>query len=127
LPNDITAPSWRARARATWNFYARCRMRFSPLAPTPLPAAVRFTGTVRTAELNCRGHIQQGEAIEIEGGGMVRWLGGFDLLVLRKLAGAAAPTRKLVDKLELPPALATRVIRWCVERGILSAATELLA
>jgi hypothetical protein len=97
----------------------------SPLAPTPLPAAVRFTGTVRTAELNCGGHIQQGEAIEIEGGGMVRWLGDFDLLVLRKLAGAAAPTRRLVDELELPPARATRLIRWCVDRGILSAAPEL--
>lgn len=98
-----------------------------PLAPTPLPAALRFTGTVRTAELNCGGHVLRGEAIQIEGGGMVRWLGDFDLLVFRKLAGAAAPTRRLVDELELPPAHATRLIRWCVERGILSAAPELLA
>ena len=99
----------------------------APPAATALPAAVRFTGTVRTAELNYGGQILQGEAIEIEGGGLVRWLGGFDLLVLRTLAAAAAPTRRLGRELELPPARAARVIRWCVDRGILSAAPEPIA
>jgi flavin-dependent dehydrogenase len=96
-------------------------------APAALPAAVRFTGTVRPAELNCDGHILQGEAIEMESGGLVRWLGGFDLLALRTLAPTVTPTRRVEGELGLPPARAARVIRWCVDRGILSAAPEPIA
>ena len=96
----------------------------TPPAPAPLPAAVRFTGTVRTADLNCGGKIVQGDAIEMEGGELVRWLGNFDLLVLRTLAATRAPTHQLARELDPAPARAARVIRWCLDRGILSAAPE---
>jgi hypothetical protein len=96
----------------------------APPAPVPLPIEVRFTATVRSTELNYGGEILQGDAIEIDGGAMVRWLGDFDLLALRALAAAAVPTCRLARELELPPARADRVIRWCVDRGILSAPPE---
>jgi hypothetical protein len=102
----------------------------SQLPPFGFRGAVHF-GKIDGPVLASQNLVREGAGAQRAdadiGGGLVRWLGGFDLLVLRTLAAAAAPTGRLVCELELPPARAARVIRWCVDRGILSAAPEPIA
>jgi len=64
------------------------------------------------------------EAVVLDDGGLVRWLGAFDLLRLRDLATSPLRLRDLQSCLEregLSRAGSAALLDWCLRRGLLSA------
>jgi|GEM_PF-5340445 len=73
--------------------------------------------------LHINGWIQPREAIALPDGNAVRWLGSFDLLTLRDLCKVPLSTATLIEQLsfqQMSQAEAISLIRWCLERNILS-------
>ena len=95
------------------------------LAPTETGEAWwRFAAATRRTGLQRAGRIEMDEALVCADGGLVRWLGGFDLLRLRALASSPCRLSDLGDRLEREglgrdgsPAL----LAWCVRHGLLAA------
>ncbi len=97
------------------------------LPPVPetleLPAALHFTARPRLAALNIAGTLSPDTAYELPDGALVRWLGGFDLRRLARLANDPIPTTELTQKLQshgLSPADACTLLTWCVNQNLLS-------
>jgi hypothetical protein len=55
--------------------------------PLDLDRRLAFLGTVRSTEMNVGGRITTGDAVVLDDGGLVRGVGGFDLLLLRDALG----------------------------------------
>jgi hypothetical protein len=87
-----------------------------------LPRRVRFAGHTFLAELSVEGRVVPGAVLQLPDGGLVRWLGSFDILLLRELAAAPVAPDVLVERLAacgLSPAASRGLLRWCLERTIL--------
>ncbi len=91
--------------------------------PISIPETVRFTGRTRIAAVNRDSRIVQEEVLETADGGALRWVGGFDLLCLRDMAQIPVRTAHLVEQLQRLPmtaAHARMLVRWCLERQVLT-------
>jgi hypothetical protein len=77
--------------------------------------------------LQVGGRVVAGEAILLRDGGRVRWLGDFDLLLLRQLAGRAITLGTLLNLLAAQgyeDVQAFALIRWCLKREVLTPMTR---
>jgi flavin-dependent dehydrogenase len=99
-----------------------------PPLPLALPAMLQFRASTRTTGLNVDGVIVPGVAVALPDGGSVRWLGGFDLLILRQLARDPVSPDGLCHMLQghgLTGSETESLLQWCLARGILGAASML--
>jgi flavin-dependent dehydrogenase len=112
-----------ARAR---HLLALANLRAGPSAAAPsagLPASLRFTARPRLAALNVEGTLDRDVAYELPDGALVRWLGGFDLRRLARLATHPIPAAELSQKLQaegLSPTDARTLLSWCINHNILT-------
>ena len=91
-----------------------------------LSEAVSFVGRVSVEGVQYNGLIVPREVIRLDNGSSARWLGDFDLLRLRRFAMTAVPVPELVNHLlreRLSEQKAIRLIDWCLNHRILSAAS----
>ncbi len=95
----------------------------APPAPaTRIPDVLRFTARPRLAALNVGGTLACDIAYELPDGGLVRWIGGFDLRLLARLAHEPVPSRELSTRLRAEglSAIDTHLlIVFCLSRNIL--------
>jgi flavin-dependent dehydrogenase len=87
-----------------------------------LPATLCFTARPRMAALSQSGALGADIAYELPDGGLVRWLGPFDLRRLAHLASAPVPSNELAQRLRaegLSPPDAQKLIFWCVSHKVL--------
>jgi flavin-dependent dehydrogenase len=94
---------------------------------TALPELVHFVAHIHRGELMRDSRITREDVIAMPDGEAARWVGGFDLLRLKDLAHAPVRTMKLIQQLHETPMTeehAYMLIRWCLERRILSAETS---
>jgi hypothetical protein len=90
----------------------------------PPPAFLRFSGQACPAELNVEGLAVPGAALRLPDGGLARWLGAFDLLVLRDLAAEPVAPGRLLERLAaqgLTAGAADALLSWCLRQRVLSA------
>jgi hypothetical protein len=95
--------------------------------PQPMPERVRFSGRSGLAELSVDAHVVRGPAILLDGPTAVRWLGGVDLLQLKKLARRPVASAALLREISaggVEPAQASAVLSWCLRNGILTSAVR---
>jgi 2-polyprenyl-6-methoxyphenol hydroxylase-like FAD-dependent oxidoreductase len=100
----------------------------SPQPAGALPRTLQFRANARTTGLNIDGVIVPGIAVDLPDGGSVRWLGTFDLLILRELAQDPVSSDSLVRSLRdhgLTGSETELLLRWCLARGILGEPTAL--
>jgi hypothetical protein len=93
----------------------------SPAFPGDTP--VRFVATVCAATIHRDGLLVRGAAVQMADGGLVRWLGTYDLLELKELAGSALPITDILHRLvraNVSHAAAEMLVRWCLRQGILA-------
>ena len=93
-----------------------------PATPSP-STLVQFIGRTISTGLNIDGLIVPGTAVALPGGGLVRWLGSFDLLVLRDMAMTPVPLSTLAGRLGaggLPPADLGPLLHWCESHGLIT-------
>ena len=93
--------------------------------PSALPNRVRFAARIVPTELTIDGTIRSGEAIALPDGGRVRWLGQFDLMLMRKLSKHLMPLSDLVTLLQsngITEKQALQIIAWCLDHEVLSSA-----
>ncbi|BAZ47756.1 hypothetical protein NIES4103_03600 [Nostoc sp. NIES-4103] len=86
---------------------------------------VYYTGQTKMTGLYINGLIKCTEAIALPDGNLVRWLGNFDLLTMRDYCTKPLATTSLIEQLhqqQLGEAEALYLIRWCLQRNILSTA-----
>ncbi|MBZ5623536.1 MAG: hypothetical protein LAQ69_33160 [Acidobacteriia bacterium] len=91
-------------------------------AHPPLAGPIRFTASVRVTGVCRDARIVPEETVQLSDGGLVRWVGGLDLLNLRGLAAVPIPRRELIARLSglgLTPDQALRLVEWCLTRGVL--------
>ena len=82
----------------------------------------RFTALTGLHGIQRGDRIVPGEAVQLPDGGLVRWVGGGDLLNQRTLTLARIPPTELIARLSvsgLTPGQASRLVEWCVARGVL--------
>ena len=94
-----------------------------PATPTRAPSIVRFVAVVREAEVCRDSYIVNEHAVECPSGDLIRWLGDFDLLTMKRLAERPVNVESLASDLEatgLTRSYAVALIQWCVEHGILA-------
>jgi 2-polyprenyl-6-methoxyphenol hydroxylase-like FAD-dependent oxidoreductase len=94
-----------------------------PPAPLSPFALVQFVGGTISTGLNIDGVIVPGTAVALPGGGLVRWLGSFDILVLRDMATTPVPLAILAEGLGargLSPADVGRLLLWCQAHGLIT-------
>jgi hypothetical protein len=114
---------WTAPACSTWNSAASLRLARSGSPTGRLPAHVRLSCRIVTANVNRDSRITQEDALESPDGKVVRWAGDFDLLRLRDIVRASLATEVLIKKLERVPMSqeqAMLLVAWCFERRILT-------
>jgi hypothetical protein len=87
--------------------------------PQTHPEWIRFNGRTRTSALNVKGVIVPGTVLELPDGGLVRWLGAFDLLDLQELAPIPTPLSALLRSLEAQGLAAERLVTWCLRNELL--------
>ena len=90
-----------------------------------LPSTVYYTGQTKMTGLYINGLIKYTEAIALPDGNLVRRLGNFDLLTMREFCTKPRATASLIEQLRgqlLSQTEALYLIRWCLERNILSTA-----
>jgi len=83
---------------------------------------IRFTSSTCVVGICRDARIVPEEAIELSDGGLVRWVGGVDLLSLRTLTSVPTPLNELIGRLSvlgLTPAQASQLVEWCLARGVL--------
>jgi flavin-dependent dehydrogenase len=88
-----------------------------------LLSTICYSGRIEMKGLCINGLIKCCEAIALPDGNTVRWLGNFDLLTLRELCKVPVLTSTLIEQLSfnhISQAEALYLIRWCLERNILS-------
>jgi hypothetical protein len=93
--------------------------------PQTMPERVRFSGRSGLAELSVDAHVVKGPAILLDGPTAVRWLGGVDLLQLKKLARKPVASAALMREIAaggVEPAQASAVLLWCLRKGVLTSA-----
>jgi flavin-dependent dehydrogenase len=91
-------------------------------AVSRVPEIVRFTARPRLAALNVGGALASDVAYEFPDGGLVRWVGGFDLRVLARLAHQPILAHELSTRLRAEGLSAMdthRLIVFCLSRDIL--------
>jgi hypothetical protein len=87
-----------------------------------LPRVLCFTGRTFPGELHVEGLVVPGTVLELPGGGWARWLGTFDLLLMRELAPQPTPLALLSQRLVGLGVRAEAVdplLRWCVRQQVL--------
>ena len=92
-----------------------------------LPKAVYYTGQTQMTGLYINGLIECTEAILLPDGSLVRWLANFDLLNMQKFCTKPIVTTSLIERvilLQLNRSEAINLIRWCLERHIISTANQ---
>ena len=110
----------------TRHLRALANLRADPSPATPsaiLPTTLRFTARARLAALNVEGKLDRDIAYELPDGGLVRWLGGFDLRRLARLATDPIPPAELSQKLQgegLSSTDARTLLAWCIKHNILA-------
>jgi hypothetical protein len=105
-------------------FLSRASAQAEPPRTVVVPPIVKFRASTRPTGLNVDGAIVPGIAIDLPDGGSVRWLGGFDLLILRELARDPVSVEALRRSLRaqgLSGSESEFLLLWCLERGILGA------
>jgi flavin-dependent dehydrogenase len=93
-----------------------------PLSPLE-ETWVRFDARTRMHAVNRSGRLTSDEVVVLADGGLVRWLGGFDLLILRDLAGQARRMDELCAELGgtgLSPGEGAQLLHWCLRSGLLT-------
>jgi flavin-dependent dehydrogenase len=88
---------------------------------------LRFGGTTRPTPLNEGGVLRPGEAILLPDGGLVRWVGAFDLLRLRELAAGprqAGELRRELEEAGLSAGQSEALLRWSTRQGVLVPCAE---
>jgi flavin-dependent dehydrogenase len=111
-------------------FLTRIYVSAEPPLPAALPAILQFRASTRTTGLNVDGMIVPGVAVNLPDGGLVRWLGGFDLLILRELARDPVSPDWLSRRLQghgLSGSETENLLQWCLARGILGEASTMPA
>jgi hypothetical protein len=91
-----------------------------------LPRQVQFTAAVCNTTLQVAGSVVPGQAIGLPDGALVRWLGDFDLLLLRRWAQRPIPLPILLSLLVdqgYEYVHATTLIRWSLKREVLTSIT----
>jgi hypothetical protein len=90
-------------------------------APLDLDRRLAFLATVRSTEMNVGGRITTGDAVVLADGGLVRWVGGFDLLRLKHALGedatGSAACGALVDAGFAEP-VARSLLAWGMRVGL---------
>lgn len=89
----------------------------------PLPRAIRFAARTRVSAVRRDGLIVPDEVIALENGKAVRWLGNFDLLLLRNLCPTWTPLGSLLETLSQQYCTRSHglaLISWCLNNNILS-------
>jgi hypothetical protein len=89
-----------------------------------MPKYVRFSGTVRPTELSVDQEIVRDQALVLQDGFDVRWIGGIDILRLRDLAQSPIRAEVLINLLEsqhVKRHAAISLISWCLRHGVLTA------
>lgn len=131
-----TTPSQTAAAERFYRrFFARSRrthLQFIDLlqkeSPPPqpteaIPHTLRFSGRTVTSELQVNSRIRTDEAILLDDGSCVRWVGGMDLLRLRDLVPQPIQASVLVNRL-VPDFCgfeqSTALLNWCLRHHVLS-------
>jgi len=113
-----------ARRRHLAQLEARAgRAADTPAVPGDDDLPLRFAADIVPAGLRQDHQIVAGVALRIADGELVRWLGRFDLMDLRELAGAPRAPRDLHVTLQargIPRAHAEALVQWCVRRGVLA-------
>jgi hypothetical protein len=90
--------------------------------PERLQPVLCFAARTSLGELNVEGLVVPGTALEAPDGGRLRWLGAFDLLLLRELAPQPTPVGELSRRLRhrgVRPDAVHRLLLWCVRHGVL--------
>jgi hypothetical protein len=88
-------------------------------AARKLPEWVRWSGRTRVSPVNVEGVIVPATVLELPDGGLVRWLGSFDLLHLRELAPVSTPLTVLLRSLAARGLDAGRILGWCLRNDVL--------
>lgn len=91
-------------------------------APTLVRENLQFRGRTRRAGVRRDGRIREEEVIELASGGLVRWIGGVDLLGVRDLTASPLPTTDLLFHLAglgLSRDRAMDLVKWCVAHEVL--------
>jgi 2-polyprenyl-6-methoxyphenol hydroxylase-like FAD-dependent oxidoreductase len=94
----------------------------SPAHAIRVPDILRFTARPRLAALNVGGALVADTAYELPDGGLVRWIGGFDLRRLARLAHEPVTSHELFTRLRAEglSAIDTQLlIIFCLSRDIL--------
>lgn len=106
----------------------------APLVPaTRAPAAgvldhhtaLRFTARVEPAGVSVGGRVVTDDCCVLPDGGLVRWVGGFDLLRLRTVVAQAGTWPRVRAELAaagVPGATAAALVTWALRHGVLTAA-----
>jgi hypothetical protein len=87
-----------------------------------LAGQVRFIALTRVTGIQRDGRIVPEEAVQLLDGGLVRWVGGVDLLNMRNLAAVPIQLPQLIARLSilgLMPGQASQLVEWCLVRGVL--------
>jgi flavin-dependent dehydrogenase len=118
-------------------FIAQCRQRHlrflqeltdgdggSKQIGSSLPDSLNFSAKTMQGHIQVAGCVLPDEVVALADGTFVRWIGGIDLLDIRKLAARPVRTTKLLQELTRganAPSHASSVLAWCVQHGILQA------
>jgi hypothetical protein len=89
----------------------------------PIPETVRFVAAIRRTGIHRQSRIIMEEAVELRDGGLVRWIGGIDVLAIQTLTvRPVAPSYLALQltRLGLTPEKSWQLVHWCIDWGILA-------
>jgi hypothetical protein len=107
---------------AAWRRHVAFLTDRTPPANVGAAGPIRFTAPTRVTGIQRDARIVSEEAVQLPDGGLVRWVGGVDLLHLRTLAADPILPPELIARLSvlgLNSAQASRFVEWCIHRGVL--------
>jgi flavin-dependent dehydrogenase len=94
--------------------------------PVSMPAFVVFRGQTTPAELQIGSRIVTDEAVQLDDGACVRWVGGVDLLKVRDLAREPISSSELAQRLsskDMGAQQAAALLAWCVRQGLVTSSS----
>ena len=88
-----------------------------------IPERLKFSGTVRTTEVSVDRQIVRGQAVVLQDGFEIRWIGGMDILQLREMTQTPISSTALIALLanqHIKRREAISLILWCLHNGVLA-------